>query len=387
MTEHRARAIFPPVFATNRKERKETVAAEINRLLEGKREGLRTAPRIAIATAYVNPDGLGLLLDELEQAPGVRLLLGAEPERTAARPMESPLSGDELHDALRRHESWLAAERDFTGFTRKADGKAQRLVDWLRAADSEGRRLVEVRRYEDGFLHGKAFLVEHEFEPAVLAGSSNLTFAGLQTNAELNLGYPSGQHTHLVQEWFDEFWARSTPFALDDLYASRWEPHSPWIVFLRMLWELYGRDLAEDDEKKHTEDLKLTGFQRDGVFRALRLLEANGGVLVADEVGLGKTFVAAEMIRRATDLNRQRVLVLSPAALKDSMWEKFLEKYAFSRRVRSMSYDELRLAWKNDEEDTRQRARRLRPCRHRRGSQPAEPAGAAHGNSPGPGRR
>ena len=370
-----ARAIFPPVFATNRPERGETVAGEINRLLRGKRTALASKPEVAIATAYVNPAGIALLLDELEQAPRVRLLLGAEPDRAVARPAAAGLTSAELVQALRIHAAWLAAERDLTGFTRDADGAARRLVEWLRgegpnAAEragpdnqfnaaaptgAEDQPRVEVRRYEDGFLHGKAFLVEHEFEPAVLAGSSNLTHAGLMTNAELNLGYPSGQHTHLVQDWFGDFWERSAPFPLADLYASRWDPHSPWIVFLRMLWELYGRDLQTDDDPTQTEDLRLTGFQRDGVLRALRLLRANGGVLVADEVGLGKTFVAAEMIRRATEENRQRVLVLAPAALKESMWEPFLEDHGFSRRVQTRSYDELRLAWARDEEGTRQR--------------------------------
>lgn len=394
-----ARAIFPPVFATNRPERGETVAGEINRLLRGKRKSLSAAPDIAIATAYVNPAGIGLLLDELERAPRVRLLLGAEPDPAAARPATAGLSRDELSQALRLHEAWLAAERDLTGFSREADGAARKLVEWLRGkaprredrteralgGDSrrdvrprDDRRIdqhaderaeaglgppaemavpprVEVRRYEDGFLHGKAFLVEHEFEPAVLAGSSNLTHAGLMTNAELNLGYPSGQHTHLVQDWFGHFWERSAPFPLADLYSSRWDPHSPWIVFLRMLWEFYGRDLEADDRAALAEELSLTAFQRDGVARALRLLKANGGVLVADEVGLGKTFIAAEMIRRATEKKRQRVLVLAPAALKESMWTPFLDDRGFSRRVQCMSYDELRGAWQRDEKDTRRR--------------------------------
>ncbi len=350
-----SRAIFPPVFATNRPERGETVAAEINRLLRGKRKSHRAPQPVAIATAYVNPAGIALLLDELERAPRVRLLLGAEPDLAAARPATAGLSREELRQALRLHEAWLAAERDLTGFSREADGAARRLVEWLRSNDAGDGHGVEVRRYEEGFLHGKAFLVEHEIEPAVLAGSSNLTHAGLMTNAELNLGYPSGHHTHLVQDWFGHFWERSAPFPLAEIYASRWDPHFPWIVFLRMLWELYGRDLEADDRAALAEELSLTAFQRDGVSRALRLLRANGGVLVADEVGLGKTFIAAEMIRKATEEHRQRVLGLAPAALKESMWETFLDGHGFSRRVQCMSYDELRVAWRRDEEDTRRK--------------------------------
>ena len=285
----------------------------------------------------------------------MRLLLGAEPDPATSQPRSRQLSRDELRDALQRHEAWLAAERDLTGFNREADGAARRMVAWLQARGPSGERRVEVRRYTEGFLHGKAFLVDQEYQRAVLAGSSNLTYAGLMTNAELNLGYPSGHHTHLVQDWFEEFWQRSTDFPLDELYASRWDEHSPWLIFLRMLWELYGRDLGGKDAAGAADELQLTGFQRDGVQRLLRLLEVNGGVLVADEVGLGKTFIAGEVIRRAVEERRQRVLVLAPAALKEAMWEPFLEKYAFSRRVQAMSYDELRLSWQRDHAEVRRR--------------------------------
>lgn len=42
----------------------------------------------------------------------------------------------------------------------------------------------------------------------------------------------------------------------------------------------------------------LAGHQREAVERALTLLETRGGVLLADDVGLGKSFVAAEVMRR-----------------------------------------------------------------------------------------
>ena len=60
---------FPPVFATNRPEKDESVADEVNRLLRGLREQLKVAPSVAIATAYLNAQGFELLADELEKAP------------------------------------------------------------------------------------------------------------------------------------------------------------------------------------------------------------------------------------------------------------------------------------------------------------------------------
>ncbi len=100
--------------------------------------------------------------------------------------------------------------------------------------------------------------------------------------------------------------------------------------------------------------LDLTGFQLDGVARMTRLLESLGGVLVADEVGLGKTFLAGEVIARAASIDRQQVLIVCPAALKESMWEPFLRRFDFSRRVDVMSYDELRLKSAEDNPDHEQ---------------------------------
>lgn len=327
---------FPPVFATNRPDTGETVADEVNRLLEGVRTKYATPAELAIATAYLNPQGFNLIAGEMEQAPVVRLLLGAEPDEAFDR-SNGTLPAEKGSGGLR-------LERDMVGFTLEADAQAHRLIDWLRRAAETGAPVVEVRRYTKSFLHGKAFIAIHPDLPAVLAGSSNLTYAGLMLNRELNLGYPSGQHTHLVIDWFNELWDGAEPFDLADFYEARWLPHEPWTVFLRMLQELYG-DVGEEDDFRDHLVLPLTGFQRDGVRRAEQLLERLGGVLICDEVGLGKTFIAGELIAQAAHRRRQDVLVVVPAALRDSTWNPFLKRFDFSRRVDVVSYDDLRLRY------------------------------------------
>jgi hypothetical protein len=337
MTDHRP---FPPVFATNHPERGETVAHEINRLLRGLRDSLAAPADLAMATAYINPQGFGLIADEVEMVPRVRLLLGAEPDEPFRRRVER--GEDVSFDAIAAaHHEGLQTERDLLGFTLEADAAARRLVAWLRSRENQTEARVEVRRHTKGFLHGKAFIAEHGKLPAVLAGSSNLTLAGLSLNRELNLGYPSGQYTELVIDWFDELWDDSEPFDLAALYEERWQPHSPWIVFLRMLLEMYGLEGDDGDERI---GLPVTGFQRDGIRRSIRILNELNGVLVCDEVGLGKTFIAGEVIRMVSQRDRQKVLVVVPAALRDSTWLPFLRRYDLvSSRVEVVTYDELRL--------------------------------------------
>ena len=336
-----------PDFATNHSasEAAVTVADRVNELFRLLRENKVTPPPIAIATAYINPAGFRLLADELETAPRVRLLLGAEPEEESVRAIASGDSDQDLRRAaaLRHHQAWLEAERDTMGFERVPTFDAKRMVDWLHSADSEGLNKVEVRRYAGGFLHGKTYLVEDSSTQAAIAGSSNMTYAGLALNAELNLGTGGGTHSaQKVREWFEHFWALSDPYDLADLYGRLWEPHTPWSIYLRMLWELYGEHLDDDESPHLRTGLGLTRFQADGVARMERLLEENGGVLVADEVGLGKTFLAGEVIYRTANINRQRVLIVAPAALKTSMWEPFLARYDFSRWVTVYSYEEVR---------------------------------------------
>lgn len=336
-----------PDFATNHaaSDGAVTVADKVNELFRLLRVNKMTPPPIAIATAYVNPGGFSLLALELETAPRVRLLLGAEPDEESVRAITS---GDADQDARRdaavvNHEAWLRAERDMMGFERVPTAQARRMVDWLRSVDATGTNKVEVRRYGGGFLHGKTYLVEDGATQAAIAGSSNMTFAGLALNAELNLGTGGGTPSAgKVREWFEHFWSMSEPYDLAALYGRLWDPHTPWSVYLRMLWELYGEHMDADENPNVRTGLNLTRFQADGVARMERLLEEHGGVLVADEVGLGKTFLAGEVIYRTANVNRQRVLIVAPAALKSSMWEPFLETHDFSRWVKVYSYEEVR---------------------------------------------
>jgi len=333
-----------PMFASNRPDKDQTVAAELNKLFGLMRKKLRNTPDIAIATAFLNPSGFNLIADELEQAPRVRLLLGAEPEQEVIRAISDSDAdrNSRLTEALKRHSDWIIAERDALGFTREASDQAKRLVEWLKQFDSSAHPRVEVRRFTRGFLHGKAFISEDSSLPVVLAGSSNFTYAGLSLNAELNLGYGAGDQVHgnLVREWFEHYWTQSEAFDLASIYAEQWNEHDPWTIFIRMLQELYGNDL--DDVIPRKLQLALTQFQSDGVARAIRLLDSLGGVLIADEVGLGKTYIAGELIARSANEHRQSVLIVCPASLKTGMWEPFLEKHDFSRRVKVYSFEEIR---------------------------------------------
>jgi hypothetical protein len=291
---------------------------------------------LSIATGYFNPEGFSLLADHLDSMAHVRLMLGAEPVPPSARPRREP--GDPrgkqynarlVEGALASMEEGLAHDRDLLGFTADVDANVQRLLDFLESGK------VEVRRYERSFLHGKAFIFADE--EGVIAGSSNFTAAGLTSNLELNLGRYDPAPVRAVKKWFDDLWAESVPYDLSNLYAARYVEYEPYLIYLRVLWELYGAELEEE----HAEDagIHLTGFQEDGLWRAKQILERYNGAVVADGVGLGKTYIAGELLRETIEERRQRALLISPATLRDGTWDRFRDKHQLY--FENVSYEQL----------------------------------------------
>ena len=85
-------------------------------------------------------------------------------------------------------------------------------------------------------------------------------------------------------------------------YGERFDEHRPEVVYLRMLWEQYG-DEFERQANEVDGFLELPKFSRDAVLRARFHLANRNGVLLADDVGLGKTFQAGELIAGRCEKN------------------------------------------------------------------------------------
>ncbi len=329
-----------PELAVNRGG--QTVADAVNGLLTHAATGFVGGASVDIATAYFNVGGYSLLADALDKVTGVRLLLGAEPSEPVNRPRSlqnepahaSRLARTRVMRALKTHEHNLHIERDLLGFTPEMDAITHRLVNWLRSDN------VEVRRLEDRFLHGKAFLVS-DHSHGVMAGSSNFTYAGLAVNLELNVGNYTPHTVSQVSDWFNELWDEAVPYDLADCFAAQFEPHSPQLIYLRMLWERYGAELDEERKAENAAQFHLTRFQTDGLWRARRTLNRYNGVLIADEVGLGKTFLAGELIREASIDLGQHVLVITPASLRDGPWRAFKADHNLPMDL--VSYEEVML--------------------------------------------
>jgi hypothetical protein len=288
---------------------------------------------LAIASGYFDLGGFAAIEEVLAAAPSVRILLGAEPRvptperlRLPGEPMPQPA------EVLAEGEEGMRADRDLLAFSAETDRLLRRLLAFL------ARPEVEVRRYTRQFLHGKAFI--YGDEAGVRAGSANFTRKGLTENLELDLGRYEPSAVKPVRRWFDELWDEAEPFDLAAAYSGREQPYDPHTIYLRLLLELYEDELLGDDRPglPGSAHLSLAEFQREGTERALRILERWHGAVLADGVGRGKTYMAGNIIS-TFHARGQRVLVLTPARLREN-WESFFVREKLpSTEVRS--YQEL----------------------------------------------
>lgn len=277
---------------------------------------------LSVATGYVNLSGLHHLAELISAGYGARLLLGAAPEPGLGA--EVPLGRFELAlETLRR-------ERDLSRFPPSRSASRLATVEtWL------GSESVEVRRFVDQFLHGKAYLFGTQQDArAALVTSANLTGGGLFSNRELGLvNYqPGTARSALI--WFDKLWENASDFK-DELRALLFPDPGlvdPQTVYLRALLELYGDELEMELPPSRVSAVALAPFQRDGYERARRILALHHGVVYADGVGTGKTEIGLAFIEEYALRLGQHALVVTPAQLRGN-WEERIDQARLPAQV------------------------------------------------------
>src|SRR6266567_2202235 len=329
-----------------------------------------------VATAYFNVGGWQLLCDGLNGLGNFRLLLGDEPaagfdlglREVGAKPVKGLIRD-------------LAKET----FNEKTLRQVEDLVAFLRQDN------VQVRLYTKGFLHAKSYLFYsgggfERFTPiAAIVGSSNFTRPGLQTNKELNLAHranlaveevepdrvkaylESTERKRLAQmgeverataanvpgvlainelaAWYDRQWEAARDFKdelIDLLDASKFgrKEYTPYQVYMKAIFEYFRDDLENgaDTATKVRSVVELSEFQEDAVKKARKILASYDGVMVADSVGLGKTWIGKKLLEDYAYHMRYKALVVCPASLRP-MWQRELGEATISAAI--LSQEEL----------------------------------------------
>lgn len=272
---------------------------------------------LSIVSAYFTIYAFEKLKDQFQRIDHLNFLFGEprfvkniDPDRTDKKAFR--IEDEKLALSNRLQQKYLAKE----------------CSDWIEAK-------VDIKSVKQAnLLHGKMYHIDDDGRRKALVGSSNFTVSGLgygaNPNIELNLEVADDRDRDELKLWFDEIWNNDELVKdvkqevlryLEQLYAD----HSPQFIYYLTLFNLF-RDYLDDtrdiDESLRRAALpdthiwqKLFSFQKDGAKAAINKILACNGCILADSVGLGKTFTALAVIK-FFELKNERVLVLCPKKLR-----------------------------------------------------------------------
>lgn len=285
------------------------------------KDNLKSGARLSIISGLFSIYGFETLKKELSRVEKVRLLFSKiEASKDGALNFQG-LNGD-------------AFERRFKNRLNQAQ-IAKECADWL-------DKKAEVKVVNNPhILNQNLFHIQIDNgESLAIQGSSHFTTSGLgftesdKYDMNMCLAEPSG--TAALLEWFNSIW--DNPATVNDIkehllaeLSRLIDDQSPEFIYFLTLFNIFKDFLEELDEERiiktktgFKETLvwnKLYKFQRDGVMGAIDKLEKYNGCIIADSVGLGKTFEALAVIKYY-ELRNDRVLVLCPKKLREN-WTIF----------------------------------------------------------------
>jgi hypothetical protein len=179
----------------------------------------------------------------------------------------------------------------------------------------------------------------------VQANGADTAYMPLHGFTAVDLGYQQGNAvSNLVNKMdepafaatylslFDQIW--NDPEKLEDVtaqicehIASVYQENSPESIYFLMLYNIFNEFLDEIDEDVLPNDRtgyqdtliwnKLFNYQKDAATGIINKLETYSGCILADSVGLGKTFTALAVVKYY-ELRNKSVLVLCPKKLADN---------------------------------------------------------------------
>ncbi|OYW86486.1 helicase, partial [Candidatus Saccharibacteria bacterium 32-49-10] len=306
-----------------------------NRVIDDLKTTIRSGSKVDIAAASFSIYAYQLLKKELEQVEELNFLFTGEVFTSEKAQRES----------REFYIPRLNAERSLYGtdFEVKLRNElnqqaiAKECADWI-------RRKVKFKSNVSG-EHMSPFM-------AVRTDESEAAFVPFNSFTTADLGADRGNSAYSVTtkifapaskqfiDTFESVWneddkiADVTESVLENITAA-YRENSPELIYFTALYNIFSEfleDLNADylpDEAtgfKNSEVWgKLYDFQKDAVIGCISKLEKHNGCILADSVGLGKTFSALGVIKYYESRNKN-VLVLAPKRLKDN-WNTFKGNY------------------------------------------------------------
>lgn len=295
---------------------------------------LKYTDRIDVLVGFFWFSGLKVLEESLRAHPGVRLrvLVGMAADVWQGQVVELAPETQGKDDAALAEEAYgrlTTVLASGIGESRQDAARQAFFAELLEAGRLEVR---QTRRPN----HAKVWLFhtapEHRAglgEGRLITGSSNFSRMALkgETQDELDVelldwGYPE------AQAWFDALWEESVPLDAREL-ARRLRQRAPLTPFEAFALALDTVVRAEPEEPNLSarigRALKAAGFrefayQRDAVAQACGMLEAYGGALIADVVGLGKSVIAM-LVAAASPFGHTGIILCPPGLTQN--WKEY----------------------------------------------------------------
>jgi superfamily II DNA/RNA helicase len=226
---------------------------------------------------------------------------------------------------------------------------------------------VIAKTLEPNFCHAKNYLFlpekDDDRNKYFISGSSNLTEAGIglkkTNNVELNIAETgnNNQYKELVK-WFEDLWKKPQAHKEKTLISKNgskekidfkqylineiekiFVQYTPREIYYKVLFELFGSQIL--DEQNDPEFNRQIGrlensviynllyeFQKKGTLSLIKMLQKYNGAILADAVGLGKTWTALAVIK-FFQLQGRETLLLCPKKL-EANWNRY-KKHQESR--------------------------------------------------------
>lgn len=292
---------------------------------------IQSGDRMSVAASLFSMYAYRELRDQLESLDAFRFLFTSK----AFTEDRTPKERREFYiPRLSREQSLYGTNLEIrlrNELTQKA--VALECVDWIRR---KGARFMSFNN-EGGFPQFLA--IEHGSDSAI--GYMPFTeFSTTQLGVTRHASTPSyasfvmkqdATQTRGLLTMFDQAWhsnqVHDVTEAVIDGIERMYRENPPELVYYKALYRIFSEFLENVDEDTLAKDgtgfkdskiwHMLYDFQKDAALSIINKLETYNGCILADSVGLGKTFTALAVIKYFESRNRN-VLVLCPKKLKDN---------------------------------------------------------------------
>lgn len=299
------------------------------RVIDELRQGIKSGAKMSVISAYFTIYAYEALKKELADIDELRFIFTtpsyikqkSDYQREfyiAHKEFGNRLSGNEFELKLRNKLTQSAIAKD--------------CAQWL-------RKKVKVKSYQETnpAQMRLAYVTNTDPEQDIaIQGTVDFSGDGLgitpSARNDMNTCIYSRGMAQTVLQIFDSIW--NNPAMVEEVTEKvlsemeiLYKENTPEVIYfitLYHIFEAYLGELTEENIIKTRTGIKdsliwnkLYKFQRDGVMGAIDKIEKYGGCIIADSVGLGKTFTALAIIKYY-ELRNDRVLVLAPKKLREN---------------------------------------------------------------------